>query len=659
MLNIYRTKYFEPCIVISLLMIFILLALTSLTQKSPTFDESVHLTGGYSALVNKDFRVNPENGIFPQLWAAIPLAANREIKFIPKEDSTWRNVNGWLIANKFLFQSGNNFEKMFFMSKFMILIIAALGGLAVYFASKSIWGNPGGYISLFLYTFSPTVLAHSIVVTSDITAAVFFFLSAWFFWRLMQKFTLSRLLMLSFVLSLLALSKMSAIIILPVLLVIAGMRISLRRKLKVTMFKLHYEVQKQSHQVIYILLGLLFSGIFAFAVIWMTHGFRYSMLADDIGREQTERIWEKILDTKNISTEIISFAREHQLIPEAYLLGFGLVLKKSTMRYSFLNGKYSLTGWYSFFPYCFFLKTPVPIILLSIMGLLIPILLVTNSKVYSRRIYLLWSLSFPIALFIVYFMFSVISNLNIGQRHLLPIYLPLFVIAGGTGILIRKYSCYGTLLIALICITLVLENIMIYPHYLAYFTPLSGGPSKGYKHLADSSLDWGQDLKGVKKWLKKEHENDPNVYIAYFGTVNLDAYQMFQKRLLCYFEQNMNDVFLLNGGTYCISATMLQMIYWPDFAEFGKEQEKLLTEYKKQFKELHSVFHSPQKLQNLIDKKGRNSLVKTVREYELLRFAKLCSVLRKRVPDKMIGYSFLIYQLTDEEVNSILDEKEN
>ena len=60
----------------------------------------------------------------------------------------------------------------------------------------------------------------------------------------------------------------------------------------------------------------------------------------------------------------------------------------------------------------------------------------------------------------------------------------------------------------------------MYPHYLAYFNWIAGGPVNGYKHLVHSSLDWGQDLPGLKRWLN-EHDLDSTgktpVYLAYFG----------------------------------------------------------------------------------------------------------------------------------------------
>ena len=41
--------------------------------------------------------------------------------------------------------------------------------------------------------------------------------------------------------------------------------------------------------------------------------------------------------------------------------------------------------------------------------------------------------------------------------------------------------------------------------------------------------------------------------------------------------------------------------------------------------------------------------------YELLRFSRLTSYLRHREPDDQVGYSILIYRLTDAEITSALE----
>ena len=49
-----------------------------------------------------------------------------------------------------------------------------------------------------------------------------------------------------------------------------------------------------------------------------------------------------------------------------------------------------------------------------------------------------------------------------------------------------------------------IESIKVAPDFLAYFNELAGGPANGYRHLVDSSLDWGQDLPKLKEWLVRE-----------------------------------------------------------------------------------------------------------------------------------------------------------
>src|SRR5206468_11204129 len=68
---------------------------------------------------------------------------------------------------------------------------------------------------------------------------------------------------------------------------------------------------------------------------------------------------------------------------------------------------------------------------------------------------------------------------------------------------------------------------LVYPHYLAYFNELAGGPRNGYKRLVDSNLDWGQDLKGLKRWAdEKRLDATHPLYLSYFGTADPRYYQI-------------------------------------------------------------------------------------------------------------------------------------
>ena len=64
------------------------------------------------------------------------------------------------------------------------------------------------------------------------------------------------------------------------------------------------------------------------------------------------------------------------------------------------------------------------------------------------------------------------------------------------------------LLFKILVLGLVLGNVIIsldsFPDYISYFNVNAGGKTQAYKHLADSNLDWGQNIKRFKQSLDKE-----------------------------------------------------------------------------------------------------------------------------------------------------------
>lgn len=642
-------KYQEYISVTCLLLLFFILGFTSMINKSPAFDETVHLTGGYTALTEKDYRINPENGILPQVWAAIPLIFDSSIIPPDKSDKFWRKSSNWNIAGKFLFKSGNNVDRMFLLSRIMILIAACGTGIAVYFASRQLWGKSGAIISLALFVLSPTLLAHSRFITSDLFSTMFFFLSLWCFQMLLSKFSLFRLTAMSICIACLFLSKMSAPMIIPMILILICIRLYRRKPLKVKYFKKSFMIREQWKQALVFLGSLVFAGFITFVAIWGVFGFRYKMFSDEKGQDLLDKRWEKIITEGADPLKAVSTARNLKLLPEAYLYGFGHVLHESKIRHSFLNGNYSPTGWWYFFPCAFILKTPLPVLLLLFLGIIS--LLLNKSK--ARTIIKLKNSSYLFVLIFVYFIFSLSTNLNIGHRHLLVIYPPIFVIAGCTATLLGK-STFRKMVICVIFGILLLENLLIYPDYLTYFTPLSGGPSEGYKHLVDSSLDWGQELKGLKRWIDKNNIPDDKIYISYFGSTDLTGYGLSQKRLLCCFEQNTPEVFPLKEGVYFISATMLQMVYYPEFAIWNEKNENMLIEHQKSFRRLYKSLKDKKSYNEMIKEKPAGFWIVRYRNYEVLRFAKIAYFLRHEKPDYMIGNSILVYQLTNSDIQNII-----
>ncbi len=656
----------EFCLVALLLLTHFFLAFTSFIQKSPTFDETVHETGGYCFWKLDDYRINPENGNFPQRWATIPLLFSRNINMPVFTKNPIIESNEWLTAYDFLFKRGNNPDRLFMLSRTMMVLLSIGLGLVVYFWSKKLFGIEGAALSLILYVFCPTILAHSRLVTSDIAAALGFIGSVWAIWRMLEKITITRVLVSSLWLSLLFLSKMSAFLIIPMYLIMIAVRLKFSSELEVHLPGRTLKFARQSEQLVAFLCGALVNALVIVFFIWMSFGFRYSMLNDDTGkREIMEKNWQMLLKGSGLPGKVIDFSRQHKLLPEAYLFGFQFVLRKSEIRYAYLNGEQNLTGWWYFFPYACLVKTPLPV--LGIFALLLFLGVRRGRQLaHDELIARIYPLTPLIVLTTIFLIFAIASNMNIGHRHVLMLYPIGYILAGACWRLLKHTRFLPKLLFMLCCIWMIMESFWIWPHYLAYFNQLVGGPKNGYKHLVDSSLDWGQDLKGLGKWLRKNKlpgETEKNVYISYFGISSIDYYAPGLKKLPSYYGQEDDVPFELKGGIYCISATMLPCLYLPELQSpemidpTVTSKDELYANLEVEMAQLFAVVNDKEKLEAYMKEKGVRRVINRYRLYQLLRFEKLANFLKERKPVEEIGYSILIYRITDEDVEKALKVK--
>jgi hypothetical protein len=102
----------------------------------------------------------------------------------------------------------------------------------------------------------------------------------------------------------------------------------------------------------------------------------------------------------------------------------------------------------------------------------------------------------------------------------------------------------------------------VYPHYLAYFNELVGGPDHGYRVLVDSNLDWGQDLKGLKRWMDRNGVD--LVGLSYFGTADPRYYGikfLYLPSIPFYYPGHEPADIGTKPRYFAISATNLQGVY--------------------------------------------------------------------------------------------------
>jgi hypothetical protein len=121
------------------------------------------------------------------------------------------------------------------------------------------------------------------------------------------------------------------------------------------------------------------------------------------------------------------------------------------------------------------------------------------------------------ALFLMFF-----SHKYIGLRYLLPLMPVVFIFAARSALILSAGKKAAWLLLAALSIWYLAGSVRVYPHYLSYFNEFAGGPAGGHRILADSNLDWGQDLIGLKTYM--EEQGLSTIRLAYFGRVNPEVY---------------------------------------------------------------------------------------------------------------------------------------
>jgi len=519
--KIIQSNAYVNIIAALLLSVTFILAFSSMLGDSATMDELAHIPAGYSYVSQKDYRINPEHPPLIKDIAALPLLTQK-LNF-PNQCPCWtKEVNSqWWLGNEFLYHSGNNPDRIIPLARTPMIIVLIILGISIFIFAKKFFGPEVALLSLFLFSFSPNLIAHGRLVTTDIGAALGF-LIATFFWLIFLKNPSKKNIVLAGItFGIAMLMKFSLILLLPFFAIITFIWPLLknrRRGWKSSFLSLSK----------YIILALVIMAIGAIFVIWPIY--QINMLHYPIARQASDT---KTLLKSNSLTPLknlcIWMAQKPIFRPFAhYLLGLLMATQRTvTGNTSYFMGMVSASGWWYYFPTVFALKVPLPLQILLLIALLSMAYLIKSPfwiKPWERL--LEWSekhfieLSLLIAI-VIYWGVSISGHLNIGIRHILPTFPPLYIL-GSLGIIIWIHSIkkenFRKIAISLIIILLIWyasSSLLTWPYYLSYFNEIGGGVKNGYKYVVDSNYDWGQDLKRLKNWVDENHID--KIYVDYFG----------------------------------------------------------------------------------------------------------------------------------------------
>lgn len=631
-----------------LLLLHFALAVGSKRNESTTSDELVHLTAGFSYWENGDYRLHPENGILPQRWAALPTWL-RGAKFPELADNEyWRVSDVWVIGHQFFYETGEDHFPRLMAGRAMIALFSVATGLLVFFWSRKFFGDAGAMVSLLFFTFCPSFLAHGALITSDVCMVFFLLASVGAWWRHLHDGRWRWWWLSAVTLGFAFTAKYSAVLLPPMMIAMALVRAGNPAPLHLGGKSFTSAAGKIAAAIV----SLAAHGAVVAAIIWVCYGCRFSAANPALPpADHFIHPWQLMMEATGTPGKAIDWAGRLHLLPEAFLYGFAYVLETVGHRAAFLNGEYSVTGWPEFFPWAFLIKTTVPLLIACGLALLVGIkrwrgnsLTVLRSDLYRLTPLML--------LFVIYWMTSLTSHLNIGHRHILPTYPVLFIAVGALGLWLR--SRRWTLIVVVTCLLgwHAAAAARIAPHFLAYFNELVGGPENGRRHLVDSSLDWGQDLPSLKAWLLKNQSPAEPVYLSYFGSGQAEYYGIRPRRLWCLNNFKFPAIYVpLAPGVYCISATMLSQVYSPTNGQWTLEHEAEYRALRAMEPSFAEYTANPKRRDEVERELPPGRLQQLVKRHDILRLARLCQYLRVRQPDAHAGYSILIYRLSADEVH--------
>jgi 4-amino-4-deoxy-L-arabinose transferase-like glycosyltransferase len=207
----------------------------------------------------------------------------------------------------------------------------------------------------------------------------------------------------------------------------------------------------------------------------------------------------------------------HLPLPAPYFFaGLEYVQWHSTVGHpAFLLGRVSSYGWWYYFPIVWFFKTPLPFVLLSLVGIWIAAAMPLRSGQQRESSNPRSREAAAVALApLVMFIPAMAGGINIGIRHILPIY-PLLTIPAAFALvqLWRRRRVIAIVLAA----WLAIETTLAHPDYLAWFNEAAGRHPERIAN--DSTHDWGQDLLRLADVVRRERLTP--LHLAYFGSADV------------------------------------------------------------------------------------------------------------------------------------------
>ncbi len=539
-----RHRLISHSLALLLLWSFFAQVATAARETSITLDEPLHIASGYACLVTGDYRLVEEHPPLLKMLQAAPLLLANPRLPDPRTLPGWAESDLVAVAQHSVV-AYRPIEPLVLAARVPTMLVGVLLGAVIYRWTGDLaghsrrgrlgaisWGAP--LLSLALFAFDPNMLAHAGVAATDLGAAAGIFAAAYTFWRWLADPSGPRWSRLPAVVVALGLAlgiKNTALVLGPVfaVLVFAGRHRGTALR--------PYLVQGAA----------IAAG--AFLVLWAGYRFEFGTVA-------------------GLPLPVLA--------PSHLLPLLRLRQHMESGHSAFLMGRnYHHADW-RYFPIAFAVKTPLATLILVAWTIVRTIVDGRRRRlVLANRTTVLALLLLPV----LYAAATLLSGINIGYRHLLPVLPFLYVVvgcgvalAGGQSIssphrhtVARSLRAFGRhVVLPGLLVSYVTVTLLLHPWHLAYFNALAGGPDGGYRYLVDSNLDWGQTWKALRRYLDSRGIGE--FYMSNYTINDPHAYGLNYDPLPPWPEappvlpQRLNPP----PGIYAISSTQLQGVVVAD-----------------------------------------------------------------------------------------------
>lgn len=481
---------------LTLLGLMLFVQVRSALQETQTWDEGFDLAAGYSYWKTGDFRINREHPPLGKLINALPLLAMGPS--LPLDNPAWAQADSPVFGDYFLYRNHIPPDTLLFAGRAMSILTTILAGLAFAIWLRRRRGEAAALTALCFYVFDPNLIAHGRYITSDIFVTVFFFFAtvAWAAW--LEQPTWRRLVLCGLLLGCAFTSKMSSLYLVAPFAVL---------------YLIRWFQSPRGFGPLHLIRSFATLLGTAAAVIVLVYAPEAGRL---IPATQTYRALHPEVMRIHHDIEpgtavggILTFAGQRLGVQNhSFLVALNMIaIHNRNGHDAYLMGRVSQKGFREYFPVAFLVKTPVAVLLGLVVALIVAVRRLRHLSILT------WTLLLtPLG----YFVLSMAGNIDIGIRHILPVYPFLYALIAPVLCSLRSRLWLGILVL------LAVESLSIHPHYLAFFNFLSGGPGNGPSWLVDSNIDWGQDIKKLRVWMTANQVE--KLHLNYFGRADLAGY---------------------------------------------------------------------------------------------------------------------------------------